>query len=201
MSMMLPYAESADQNKSVILEVLREAFAASRRVLEIGAGTGQHAAHFSRCLPHVHWLPTERPGQLEPIELWRTKAGSANQESARALDAGRPGWRMADVDAAYTANTFHIMAWMQVAICIEGIGASLPYGGRFAVYGPFNYGGRFTSESNARFDEWLKRRDPLSGVRDFEAVCERAEAAGMTLWRDFEMPMNNRTLVFEKRAL
>ena len=198
--MNLPYAESADQNKDVILEVLREVFVGQSRVLEIGAGTGQHGVHFAAHLPHLHWLPTERPGQLQPIELWRAEAGLANLQPAQALDAGQPGWRMEGVDAVYTANTFHIMSWGQVQACIQGIGASLPQGGRFAVYGPFNYGGRFTSESNARFDVWLKRRDPNSGVRDFEAVCERAEAVGMTLWQDFEMPVNNRTLVFEKRA-
>ena len=169
-------------------------------MLEIGAGTGQHGVHFAAHLPHLHWLPTERPGQLEPIERWRAGAGLANLEPPQALDAGRPGWRMQGVDAVYTANTFHIMAWEQARVCIQGIGASLPPGGRFAVYGPFNYGGWFTSESNARFDVWLKQRDPNSGVRDFEAVCERAEAAGMAFWKDFEMPVNNRTLVFEKQA-
>ncbi|MDP1681550.1 MAG: DUF938 domain-containing protein, partial [Burkholderiales bacterium] len=71
--------------------------------------------------------------------------------------------------------------------------------GVLCIYGPFNYGGKFTSESNARFDAWLKARDPLSGVRDFEAVCAVAQKHGLVLQQDHTMPVNNRTLVFHKR--
>ena len=90
------------------------------------------------------------------------------------------------------------LAWPLVQRCIREGAARLNDRGWFLVYGPFNYGGRYTSESNARFDEWLKSRDPLSGVRDFEAVDELAREAGLVLRKDYEMPANNRTLVWSK---
>jgi len=70
--------------------------------------------------------------------------------------------------------------------------------GVLAIYGPFNYNGTFTSESNARFDAWLKSRDPASGVRDFEAVDALARARGLVLQQDVAMPANNRTLVWHR---
>jgi hypothetical protein len=81
-----------------------------------------------------------------------------------------------------------------------GIGRVLAPGGVVCIYGPFNYNGRFTSDSNARFDVWLKNRDPASGVRDFEAVNALAEAQGLRLIDDVEMPVNNRSLIWRRDA-
>lgn len=114
------------------------------------------------------------------------------------LDVDRPFPRL-DIDAAFTANTSHILSWPQVEGMFRGVAALLPPGGVFAVYGPFHYGGRPTSQSNARFDAMLRARDPASGVRDFEAVLEVAQLNGLGLEEDNAMPANNRLLVFRKR--
>ncbi|MGB0722263.1 MAG: DUF938 domain-containing protein [Gammaproteobacteria bacterium] len=199
-----PYAESAAQNRDVILEVLREAFARRASVVEIGAGTGQHAVHFAAHLPHLRWLPTDLEENLEGIRAWVDEAGLENIDEPRALDAADPDWgrRLAEEnitrDAVYTANTFHIMSWPEVCACIDGCGQAVAPGGLVAVYGPFNYGGRFTSESNARFDDWLKARDPESGIRDFDALSARFADADFALERDYEMPVNNRILLWRR---
>jgi len=98
----------------------------------------------------------------------------------------------------FSANTLHIMSWPEVERFFAGVGAVLEPGGVLVVYGPFNYGGAFTSDSNARFDGWLKQRDPASGVRDFEAVNAQALAQGLVLQQDIAMPANNRSLVWHK---
>jgi hypothetical protein len=64
------------------------------------------------------------------------------------------------------------------------------------IYGPFNYGGRPTSESNARFDAMLRGRDPASGLRDLEKMVELGRSVGLRLVEDNPMPANNRLLVF-----
>ena len=74
-------------------------------------------------------------------------------------------------------------------------------GGCVSLYGPFNYGGKFTSESNARFDAWLKSRDPNSGVRDFEAMDRLAALHGLNLMSDIAMPSNNRMLVWHAEEI
>lgn len=195
---MKPYAESADQNKAPILEVLREVFADRRRVLEIGSGTGQHAIHFARHLPHLTWLPTDLAQALPGIRFWVEEAALPNVEPPRALDVTARVWDVGQADAVFSANTIHIISMDAVRAMFAGVGRTLETGGLFAVYGPFNYAGEYTSASNARFDEWLKARDPGSGLKDVEDLNALAGAAGMTLMRDFPMPVNNRTLVWRR---
>lgn len=196
---MKPYAESSEQNREPILAVLREAFAQVANVLEIGSGSGQHAVHFAQHLPHLTWQTSDLPANHAGIQAWLDEARLANTRPPIALDVNHRPWPVSPVDGVFTANTLHIISWPEVACLLAGVGQVLQPGGVLCIYGPFNYGGQFTSDSNARFDAWLKARDPLSGVRDFEAVCEVAEQHGLALQQDHAMPVNNRTLVFQKR--
>ena len=191
-----PYAESCDQNRAPILEVLRESFADRSYVLEIGSGTGQHAVYFGAELPHLRWQTGDVPLHHPGIRMWLADAALPNVLPPIALDVNQTGWHTGRYDAIFSANTLHIMSWAEVERCFDGIASVLEPGGILAIYGPFNYNGRFTSESNARFDAWLKARDPASGVRDFEAVDALARAHGLHLNRDVTMPANNRTLVW-----
>ena len=193
-----PFAESCEQNREPILAVLREVFADRSRVLEIGSGTGQHAVYFAPELPHLAWQTADVPAHHAGIGLWLAEAGLPNVLPPVALDVNASDWHGGRYDAVFSANTLHIMSWPEVERFFEGVGRVLEPGGVLAVYGPFNYHGRFTSESNARFDAWLKARDPASGVRDFEAVDALARAQGLVLQRDYAMPANNRTLVWRR---
>lgn len=197
---MKPYAESCEQNRDPILAVLREVFADRRAVLEIASGTGQHAVHFGAALPHLTWQTSELPANHAGIQAWLDEASLANVLPPLALDVNAPDWPVVEVDAIFNANTVHIVAWPAVERMFAGIGRVLAPGGLLCLYGPFNYGGAFTSESNARFDVWLKNRDPASGVRDFEALDRLAAAEGMRLLRDIEMPANNRSLIWRRDA-
>jgi hypothetical protein len=102
-------------------------------------------------------------------------------------------------DAVFSANTCHIISWPQVERLFAGVSALLPPGGVFALYGPFHYGGKPTSPSNAEFDAWLRGRDPASGIRNLEDVRELAVGKGLALEEDNAMPANNRLLVFRRR--
>lgn len=197
---MKPHAESCDQNRDPILTVLREEFSACRSILEIGSGTGQHAVYFAADLPHLTWQTSDRDEYHEGIHAWLDEAALPNTLPPLSLDVRSDPWPQARYDGIFSANTVHIMSWPEVECLFAGIGPVLVDGGRFCLYGPFNYDGRFTSESNARFDQWLKARDPESGVRDFEALDTLARAAGMRLLRDHAMPANNRILVWEKNG-
>jgi len=192
-----PYAESCDQNKAPILAVLKRLFADRRKVLEIGSGTGQHAVFFGAALPHLVWCPSDRAEQHAGIDAWRGDAGLPNVCPPLDLDVDGE-WPAERYDAVFSANTAHILSWPQVQKMFEGVGRVLDSGGLLILYGPFNYGGRYTSESNARFDAWLKARDPASGIRDFEALDALAGSQGMRMLEDVEMPANNRILVWRK---
>ena len=194
---MKPYSEASEQNKEPILAVLREAFAGVGQVLEIGSGTGQHAAYFPRHLTHLTWHASDVELHHSGIRLWLDEAALPNVRGPIALDVTHP-WPDLRVGGVFSANTAHIMDWPTVEAMFRGIGQVLDEGGVFCLYGPFNYGGCYTSESNTRFDQWLKQRDPNSGIRDFEALDVLARAQGMTLAADHAMPANNHTLVWCK---
>ena len=193
-----PFSESCVQNRDPILAVLREVFADRRQVLEVGSGTGQHAVYFAPELPHLIWQTADVPQHHAGIRAWLDDAALPNVRPPLALDANDTAWHGVRTDAVFSANTLHIMSWPEVERFFEGIGAVLEVGGVLAIYGPFNYHGEFTSDSNARFDAWLKVRDPASGVRDFEAVDSLARAQGLILQQDIAMPANNRTLVWRR---
>lgn len=197
---MKPFAESCVQNRDPILAVLRQVFADRSHVLEIASGTGQHAVYFGAALPHLTWQTSELPENHAGIRLWLAEADLPNVRAPLALDVNDPVWPIDRTDAIFNANTVHIIGWPAVEHLFAGIGRVLAPGGKLAIYGPFNYGGRYTSDSNARFDAWLKARDPASGVRDFEALDALARGQGLCLLADHAMPSNNRTLVWQRLA-
>lgn len=195
---MKEYSEACERNREPILGVLRRTFARVTRVLEIGSGTGQHAAYFAAALPHVVWQTSDLPQHHAGIRAWIAESGAANALPPIVLDVNQQDWHCGTVDAIFTANTLHIMSWTSVQALFRGAERELRNGGVLVIYGPFNYGGRYTAQSNARFDEFLRARDPASGIRDFEAVDALAAAAGFRLLEDVPMPANNRALVWTR---
>ncbi|WP_369935669.1 DUF938 domain-containing protein [Xanthomonas tesorieronis] len=195
-----PYAPSCDRNRAPILQVLQRHVAERRHVLEIGSGTGQHAVHFAAALPQLTWQCSERAEHLPGIAQWLDAAALPNTPPALVLDVQQGPWPTAGYDAVFTANTLHIMGWSAVQAFFAGVGTLLADcdGGTLVVYGPFNYGGSFSSDSNRAFDAWLKARDAASGIRDFEAVAALAQAQGLVLQEDAAMPANNRCLVWRR---
>lgn len=193
-----PYSEACERNRQPILEVLREVFADVHHVLEIGSGTGQHAVYFARHLPHLTWHASDRPEDHAGINAWVAEAALPNLRPPVALDVRDAQWPVPAVDAVFSANTLHIMDWHAVEAMFRGIARVLGPGGVLAIYGPFNYGGQFTSASNAAFDALLRARGVGSALRDVEAVHGLARDIGLTLWRDAAMPANNRLLVWRR---
>jgi SAM-dependent methyltransferase len=195
---MKPFSEACERNRTPILTVLRAVLPAQGRVLEIGSGSGQHAVHFGAALPAIVWQTSDLPQHHAGIRAWIDASALSNVLPPLALDVNDVAWPVAAVDAVFSANTLHILSWPAVEKLFAGVGHVLAAGGTLCIYGPFNYGGRHTSESNARFDAVLQQRDPASGIRDFEAVDQLAQTNGLVLMRDFAMPANNRLLVWRK---
>lgn len=194
---MKPYSDSCDRNREPILEVLRDHFADRHHVLEIGSGTGQHAVHFAAALPRLTWQTSEVDSNIPGIRMWLEESGLPNLPPPITLDV-TGDWPDVRFDAVFTANTLHIMGWAEVRALFAALPKVLTADAVLAVYGPFNYDGRFTSKSNASFDAWLKQRSAHSGIRDFAAVDGLARSIGFALVEDRPMPANNRTLVWRR---
>jgi trans-aconitate methyltransferase len=195
-----PHAPSCEKNRDPILEVLRQHFHDRREVLEIGSGTGQHAIYFAERLPHLNWQTSDCRENLPGIGAWLAEAALPNTPPPLAFNV-LESWPPHRADAIFSANTLHIMPWTAVERLFAGLPTLLADQAKVAIYGPFNYGGQFTSESNAAFDRWLKEKAPHQGIRDFEKVAELADNAGLHLLEDRAMPSNNRCLVWVSKAV
>jgi len=192
------YSESCEENKIPILEVLQKEFAAAQTILEIGSGTGQHAVYFAAQLPQLIWQPSDVIESHASIIAWIAESGLDNVVPPLELDVAKQHWPAHQYDGVFSANTVHIMSWPEVIELFNGVADVIKSGGKFCLYGPFNYAGQYTSQSNAHFDQWLKSRDPNSGIRNFEDLDAMAKQHQLTLVNDYEMPVNNRTLVWQK---
>jgi cyclopropane fatty-acyl-phospholipid synthase-like methyltransferase len=194
-----PFAPACERNQGPILEVLRQYFPERRRILEIGSGTGQHAVFFAPAFPNATWQTSDVAENLPGVRLWLDEAQLPNLPPPVTLDVTGP-WPDARFDAIFSANSLHIMSWSSVEQFFAGVARVLEPDGILAVYGPFNYHGTYTSDSNREFDVWLKQRSADSAIRDFEAVDGLAQAIGCQLVKDHTMPANNRLLVWRRQA-
>ena len=189
-----PFSQACENNKGPILDVLREAFCEAREVLEIGSGTGQHACYLARHLPWLRWQPSDQAHYLPGIALRAEEYRGDNLLPVLELDVRTRPWPVSVPDAVFTANSLHIMAWSAVESLFSALAQQAPPSSHLCIYGPFNYGGQYTSASNAQFDQWLVEQHADSAIRDFEAVDALAITAGYELQADWEMPANNRLL-------
>ena len=191
---MKQFSPSCERNKEPILAVLREVLTRPGLVLEIGSGSGQHAVHFAGALPHLTWQPSDVVDALPGISAWRAEAGLANLREPLMLDLFADNWPVTEAQAVVCINTIHIVSWPGVERLFAGAGRLLAPGGVMYVYGPYRYADRPLEPSNEEFDQWLKLRDPVSGVRLFEDVNRLAGQNGLKLAGDRAMPANNRSI-------
>ena len=199
----LPYSQSCENNKAAIAAILQDSFSQSSHVLEVGSGSGQHAVHFAKLLPHLTWQTSDQLEYHAGINAWLAESPSANLRKPLELDVLQP-WpinqlEQPHVDAIFTANTLHIMSKEMVRQFFLGVGRHLNQNGQLCIYGPFNYQGQYSSENNRNFDCWLANRNSQSAIRDVEWIMLLAQEQGLSLIADFSMPANNRLLHFEKQ--
>jgi cyclopropane fatty-acyl-phospholipid synthase-like methyltransferase len=194
-----PDAPSCERNREPILKVLRHHLAGHRRVLEIGSGTGQHAVHFAAALPSLTWQSSDRADYLPGIRAWINDAALPNTPAPIALDVSG-SWPTTRFDAVFSANTLHIMAWPEVQQLFARLPDITTADATVVMYGPFNQNGRYSSDSNAAFDQSLKSRGAHMAIRDAEAVDALASAAGFALIDDIAMPASNRCRVWRRRT-
>ncbi len=195
---MKDYSESCDQNRWPIFNTIEPLLSDCTSLLEIGSGTGQHAVYFASDLPHLRWQTIDRKENHASIISWLEESKLTNLEMPLELDTRTSDWPGATFDAIFSANTAHIMHWPDVVALFQGVSRVLNPNGLFLLYGPFNYNNEYSSESNANFDQWLKNRDPQSGIKNFQDLDQLASKNHLELVKDFEMPVNNRLLYWKK---
>lgn len=200
MSLIIPYSDACERNKDVIWDAMQPYIQSVTSVLEIGSGTGQHAVYFAQQAAHLKWQTTDQQQYLSGIKAQLENAGGENVLQPYLLDVNQCQWTPNEekYDCIYTANTFHIMAWEDVQAFFKGVSQVTQKGSYLIVYGPFKYGGKFTSASNEHFDHALRARASGSAIREFEEINNLALKADFKLLRDTSMPANNQCIVWQK---
>lgn len=202
-------APAFHRNGMALREVVTELLGSrTGDLVEIGSGTGQHAALLSSALPDINYWPTDPDeSHVASIDAWRGHAAGDNLMPATQLDVREDPWRLAGQpvqDRSLTAilcfNVIHIAPWDVALALLKAAGKLLAADGFLVLYGPFMRNGSHTAPSNAAFDQSLKLRNPEWGVRDLQDVAAAARKAGLERHAIFEMPANNLTVVFRVSA-
>ena len=191
---------AAARNREPILRVLKAYLPARGRVLEIAAGSGEHAATFARALPELEWTSSDPSAEARAsIAAWAGAAGLPNLRPPLALDVlDEATWAEGPFAAVVCINMIHISPWAATEGLMRLAERVLPVGGLLATYGPYREAEVPLAPSNAAFDESLKARDPAWGLRDRDDVAAAAKAEGLALTRRVEMPANNLMLLFRR---
>lgn len=190
------HSPSAARNGAPILAALQAELPATGRLLEIAAGSGQHAAQFSSHFPLIDWQPTDvNPDNLPSITAWRATAGP-NLRLPAILDATRPDWSTdwPDRDAILIVNLLHLIPAPAVETLLDQAARALAPTGVLLIYGPFLRDGGTTSDGDAAFHASLQAQDPAIGYKDLASVTDRLAAQGLTTTAQ-PMPANNLLLV------
>lgn len=194
-------APAAARNRDAILAVLREALPATGTVLEIASGSGEHAVHFAGALPALTFQPSDPSHDaLASISAWVAQSGAGNVLPPLQIDAAAADWPPCTPDAILCINMIHIAPWSAAQGLVRHAGRLLPPGGPLILYGPFKRPDRPLEPSNAAFDASLRERDPAWGLRDLDAVAALAAEAGFGAPEVVEMPANNLSVIFRRRA-
>ncbi|MDH3614114.1 MAG: class I SAM-dependent methyltransferase [Gammaproteobacteria bacterium] len=194
-----PIAPATERNKQSILGVIREEFRELESILEIGSGTGQHAAHFAAELDHLTWQTSDLEENHAGIRAWLRDAALGNIREPVVLDVLTDRVPDRNYDGVFSANTAHIMSFKAVEKMFSLVSAVLSDGGVFILYGPFRQDGEFNTASNAEFHRSLRQRDPDMGIRHLEDLDRLAEAGGMRRMRLYAMPANNHIVAWVKK--
>lgn len=177
--------------------------------MEIGCGSGQHAAALAEAFPDTTWWPTDQDARYRlSAESWRRSASLDNLRQVAALDASDQRWPLGEPDHApdkleliYAFNVIHISPWKVAQGIIAGAARHLTTSGALVLYGPFMIDGQHTAASNAAFDQSLRSRDPDWGVRNLDDVKVCARENGLSLEHLIPMPSNNFTVIFRRETL
>ena len=193
------YSAACERNREALLGVLQTVFPKEGRVIEIAAGTGMHALHFSRNLPGLQWVPTDPdPEARASIDAWGQDVPHGNLQPAVNLDTRDAIWEVGKAAAILCANMMHISPWDSSIGLFRGADCILLDGGVLVTYGPYIFPDVAQVPSNVAFDASLREQNPHWGVRSIEEVTRLAQDWGFVREQTIPMPANNHSIVWRR---
>jgi Protein of unknown function (DUF938) len=196
------YAPATERNRSPILQVLQQFLPPEGVVLEIAAGTGQHANFLVEHFPKIQWYPSDPdPICRDSIQAWRSFEPKPNLQLPLNIDVSQDNWwekSPAKIKAIVCINMVHISPWSAFLGLIKGAELLLEKGGLLYLYGPYFQKDKITAPSNLEFDRYLRTQNANWGLRNLEEVVLNAEKHRLNCIEIVEMPANNLSLILQK---
>ena len=197
------HAPATSRNREPILKVLKQHLPSKGNILEIASGTGEHGVFFAPYFSPQQWIPSDQdPECLASIKSWRRDSSTDNLQSPLTIDVMKENWHQSltsqNIRSLICINMIHISPWEACVGLIKGTSQILPSDGVLYLYGPYKVNNQHTAISNEQFDESLRLRNPLWGIRDLESVAKLAQKNDLHLKEKIAMPANNFSLIFEK---
>ncbi|XP_030745119.1 methyltransferase-like 26 isoform X2 [Sitophilus oryzae] len=197
---------SAERNKFYILEVLQKHIDPKipGKLLEIASGTGQQCVYFASKFPKILFQPSEIEDQMfDSIKAYAVEAISKNVKNPVKIDVNTDPCQWGidfDYDYVLNVNMFHVTPISCSIGFFKNCSKILKSNGLLFTYGPYANNGVLTPQSNIDFDKHIRQRDPNCGVRDIQDLRHYANECGIILQIIYDLPANNKCLVWKKEV-
>ncbi|MBO8230693.1 SAM-dependent methyltransferase [Prochlorococcus marinus str. MU1404] len=199
------FFSATQRNRNYIGDVLSRIIKKNGSVLEIGSGSGEHGVVFQKRFPEIIWQ-TSDPELVhrKSISSWIDYEGlNKKMPQPIELDVKKFPWKIPlelanSLQGIVSINMIHIAQWKCTVDLFRGSGKLLNEGQFLILYGPFKIGNKHTSQSNYFFDNSLKVKNDLWGIRNLEEVSDEAKKNGFFQENIINMPANNYSIIYKK---
>ena len=199
------FFSATQRNRDFIGNVLSRIIKKDGLILEIGSGSGEHGVVFQKRFPEITWQ-TSDPDLLhrKSIISW-IEYEDLNKKMPQPfeLDVENIPWIIPSnlsqyVQGIVSINMIHVAKWTCTIALFKGAGKLLKKDQFLFLYGPFKIGNKHTSQSNYFFDNSLKMKNYLWGIRNIEEVTDEAKKNGFLQEDIISMPANNFSIIYRK---
>ena len=173
--------------------------------MEIGSGSGEHGVDFQKRFPEIIWQ-TSDPDLLhrKSIISW-IEHEELNMKMPPPLEVNveKVPWHLPtqlvnSLQGVVAINMIHVAKWNCTIELFKGAGKLLKEGDFLFLYGPFKIGNKHISKSNYFFDNSIRAKNDLWGIRNIEEVSEEAKKNSFCQKNIIRMPANNFSLIYRK---
>ena len=191
------------RNREYIFSVLKNYLSQNSLYLEIASGSGEHGVFFQKQFPSIIWQTSDpKLVHRKSINSWINHEGLYSKMPAPIdLDVEKQPWPIPNqikhlIKGIVCINLIHISPWSCTKALFQGSKNILSNNNFLFLYGPFLRKHVQTSQSNINFDQSLKLKNSLWGLRQLEEITDLALQNGFELNKIIEMPANNLAVIY-----
>ncbi len=184
-----------------LLTLLQEIITSdSKRLLEVGSGSGEQALLLTPYFANLIWTTTEKAEKIVSLKKVLLEAKLPNLQGPLRFEVGEDEFpkNHAGYNYVFMNEVLPYLTWKQAKGLMKMMGNRLREGSQVFISGAFKYEGYFRSEAQEALDQKLKEKDSKLGLRSFEDICDCMKKNGFDLYQDFDLPEAQHLLVFTR---